>query len=332
MNLGSHTNGTQVAGAMQCGLDTEDFAELNQLVGGSKATQLADMHTDVVDEPIGDQVYPLQRMVEQLTHGDGGGALLTDLGKPLGLLRGQSIFQEEHVVGLQLLGHADCQVERQTLMNIMHEHHVLACKVSVQMLEHFQLCISVSLGVKVVAVGSAVGLHDILLRGIAAVTAQLHTDVTVTLIHEFLNVLFYLVDGFAVGMTVNVSALTDFAAQHLVNRHVGHLTLDVPQGFVNTGNGVVQNGTVSPVGAAHHDLPDILDVVDAATHKQGLHVLLNGLSNCPPTLGEGCTADAVQAGLRGFHLDDHQVNAPRCGANGTDISDCYATHGLFTPF
>ena len=52
VNLGSHTDRRQVAGAMPCRLDAKDLAELRQLVRRAEAADLADVNADIINQEI----------------------------------------------------------------------------------------------------------------------------------------------------------------------------------------------------------------------------------------------------------------------------------------
>ena len=89
MELGHHPHGGQVPGAVPGRAHAEGLAQGGQLPGGGQAADLADVHPDVVDQPPGDQLLPLQGVVEQLSHGQGHRHLAAELLEPLHLLRGQ---------------------------------------------------------------------------------------------------------------------------------------------------------------------------------------------------------------------------------------------------
>ena len=124
-------------------------------------------------------------------------------------------------------------------------------------------------------------------------------------------------------MAVDAGRLADLAAEQVIHGHAGHLALDVPEGLVHAGDGVVEHGAVAPIGADHAHLPDVLDAGDVLADEQGLHVIRHRMGNGHPPLGVGGAADAVQAGLRGDHLDDNEGNPFRCGANRVNVLDRY---------
>ena len=71
-------------------------------------------------------------------------------------------------------------------------------------------------------------------------------------------------------MTINGNTFSDGTAEELIHGHVGHFALDVPQSYIHTGDGIVFNAAVAPVGILVHKLPQLLNVLDIATYKQRL--------------------------------------------------------------
>ena len=173
----------------------------------------------------------------------------------------------------------------------------------------------------VCAGAGAVGAHGLqrLLVGVSAVAAVLDADDLHAILHKGLHLVADLLQGAAVGVTVDARSLAHLAAQQVVNGHIRHLALDVPQRFVHAGDGVVEHGAVAPVGADHAHLPDVLDAGDVLAHQQRLHVVGDRVRDRHPALGVGCAADAVQTGLGGHDLDDDQRNAFGCGTDRIDV-------------
>ena len=62
---------------------------------GGDPADLTDMDADVVDQPGAHNGHPLVGVVEQLAHGQRGGALLPDGLEPRGLLRLKHVLQEK---------------------------------------------------------------------------------------------------------------------------------------------------------------------------------------------------------------------------------------------
>ena len=134
------------------------------------------------------------------------------------------------------------------------------------MLDHAQHVAHIGAVIVVGPFGSAIRFGQVL--NLAAVAAHLDTDVTVAFGHEATHILHHLLRVAPVGVSVDGGALTAFAAQQLVDRHAGHLALDVPERFVNAGDGVVQHGPIAPVAVHHRHLPDFFDAADVAPDEE----------------------------------------------------------------
>lgn len=59
----------------------------------------------------------------------------------------------------------------------------------------------------------------------------------------------------AVRVGVNRNTRPDLSAEQVVNRHVRHLALNIPEGHIDTGYGVILNRPASPVAVLVHQLP-----------------------------------------------------------------------------
>ena len=69
----------------------------------------------------------------------------------------------------------------------------------------------------------------------------------------------------------------------------GQLALDVPQGHVDAGDGVVQHRAVAPVAVDHRHLKGLFDPRDVAADDERLEVMLDGRVYRVEALGEGRT-------------------------------------------
>ena len=74
-------------------------------------------------------------------------------------------------------------------------------------------------------------------------------------------------------------------------------------------NGVVQDGTVLPIGGVIAKLPGVLDAVGGAAQQQRLEIHLHRRFDEVGALGEGGAAIAVEARLVGGDLDHRQAHA-----------------------
>ena len=154
-----------------------------------------------------------------------------------------------------------------------------------------------------------------------AVTAVLATNMCDALLTVFLNVVAQFTQGFAVGVAVDRHAFAALAAEQLVQRHVRQFALDVPQGHVDAGDGVVLDRPIAPVGVLMHQLPQLFNRVRIAPHDQRLDVFLNQALDREMTVGKGATTQTIKPRLVGLHLDHQQIDAFGGGENDLDVSD-----------
>ena len=77
-------------------------------------------------------------------------------------------------------------------------------------------------------------------------------------------------------MGIDRRRLAALAAQQLVDRHVGQLALDIPQGLVDAGDGVVEHRAVAPVALHHAHLEQLFDARDIFAEHERLEVALDG--------------------------------------------------------
>src|SRR5205823_3882224 len=110
---------------------------------------------------------------------------------------------------------------------------------------------------------------------------------------------------------INRHADAALAAKQLIKRHPGALGLDVPEGGIDSAKGVHEHRAIAPIGALIHRLPEILDVVRLLAAQKRIEVLLDGRSDGPDALSEGCATDTVKPRLTRLDLDDTKPNASR---------------------
>ena len=281
------------------------------------------MAANEVDELVGNQRRDLTRVVEQLAHGNGGAGLAAHHLEPLDLLGSERILVEEQTVLLQLLSQMDRVDGIEMLVHIVAEIDAKAEAVAhiIEQLGHAQL---IAQRIVISAFARAVRTlgGQSLLISVSAVAAVLHADDLNAILHESLHAVADLFQSAAVRMAVNARSLAHLAAQQVINRHVGHLALDVPQRLIHAGDRVVEHGAVAPVSADHAHLPDVLNAGNILAHQQGLHVVGHRVGHGDPALGIGCAADAVKTRLRSDNLDDDQRNSLRRGADRVNVFDC----------
>ena len=103
-----------------------------------------------------------------------------------------------------------------------------------------------------------------------------------------------LVDVAAVGMTVDEHACAAAPAEQLVQRHAGHLGLEVPERRVHRSNRCHGHGPAAPVRAAIEELPDVLDLVRVAAQQARHDVLAQVGDDRELASVQGRVADAVR--------------------------------------
>ncbi len=159
--------------------------------------------------------------------------------------------------------------------------------------------------------------------GRAAVAAALAAQVGDAHLLEAQDVVADLLNVPAVHVAVHRDALPDLPAEELVEGHVGQLALDVPEGHVHAGDGVVFDGPVAPVGVLVHQLPKLLDVLRVPPHQERLQVLLHQMPDRQVAVGKGGAPQAIQPRLVGLDLDGHKVDPLRRSADDFDAGDVY---------
>jgi len=77
-------------------------------------------------------------------------------------------------------------------------------------------------------------------------------------------------------VAVGIDGLAALAAEKLVDRHAGALAEDVPQGHIDTADGVVEHRAVAPVGADKGRLPHVLDLRRVLAEYERLEETIDG--------------------------------------------------------
>jgi hypothetical protein len=131
----------------------------------------------------------------------------------------------------------------------------------------------------------------------------LASDVAVALIHEAPGVFFHLRGTATGGVAVDGSRFAAAPAEQLVQRHAGELPLYVPQGEVDAGERVVEDGARSPIAAHIRRLVDVFDVGGVASLDERGEILLDRLDDRVRPLRERGAAEAEQVRLGRFDLD-----------------------------
>ena len=121
-------------------------------------------------------------------------------------------------------------------------------------------------------------------------------------------------------MAVHRHTGAHLAAEQIIDRHVGHLALDVPQSHIHAGDGIVDDGAAAPVSVLVHQLPQVRDVAHILADQQRTQVGLNEMLHRQVAVSEGGAAQTVQARFAGLHLDNHQIDALRGGADHFNVA------------
>jgi hypothetical protein len=115
--------------------------------------------------------------------------------------------------------------------------------------------------------------------------------------------------------------------EELVEGHIRHFPLDVPQGHVDPGKGVVLRGAVPPVAVLVHQVPEVFDILDRAPGQKGLEILLHQAFHHKVPVGEGSAAEAIEPRLARVDPDRSEIDALRGCANDPDVFYGYC-HGV----
>ena len=214
-------------------------------------------------------------------------------------------------------------------MDVVEQFNLLAGGAT-HVLDHVKHVAGVGARVEVGTFGSAVGLDQPL--RFAAVTAHLHPDVAVALSQEGLDLLDHPFGGIAVGVDVDVGRLPALAPQQVEQGHSRHFALDVPQGLIHAGDGIVEHRTVAPIAVHHGHLPDLFDPRNLAPDEERFQMVLDGGGDGVMPLRKGGAPDPIQFGFRGKHFDDDQPGLTGgLGQDGSDVTNGYRGHGITSP-
>jgi hypothetical protein len=113
------------------------------------------------------------------------------------------------------------------------------------------------------------------------------------------------------------------APEELMYRHPCPLAFYIPQRHVRAGQGVVQDRAAAPVRTHVGRLVDILDIVRVAADEERLQILLDGRDDGQRALGERGASEAVELGLVGLDLDDHEPYSLRRRADRCYVRDLH---------
>ncbi|SPF49850.1 hypothetical protein SBA4_4210005 [Candidatus Sulfopaludibacter sp. SbA4] len=328
-HVGHVADGRDVAGPVPRGLDAEVLGQDGDLARGCESAGLRNVHADVVDQPLGDQRLPLVRAVEQLAHGDGGGAVLPDLAEVGVVLGRERILEEEHVELLRVLAHLHGLVGGDALVHVVQQLHLVAQFLPADF-EQLDRAANVSRRLEYRLVMQR--FHRCRAPPPAAVAghardADLYADVAESLGHVALGAGYRVLVVGAFGVAVAGGGFAAFATGELIDGHAGLPALDVPQSLVDAAQRIVEHRAVLPVRAVVAGLPDVLDAVGGLAHQEGLQISLHRGLHQVGTLGEGGAAVAVEAVLVGRDLDHREAHARGLALDHADVPDFGHGHG-----
>ena len=188
-------------------------------------------------------------------------------------------------------------------MNVMQNMKSTAVFFS-QFMEHVQCVAHVIVLIKIRS-GKWVLWRDQIVR-IASVKTQLAANVPVPFRPYLFDFFIQRFHGIRYRVGVGRDCRSGLSSQQLVQRHIRKFSLDIPKGHVDPGDGVVQHGTVAPIGIVGHEVPEVLNLVGVPPDQKGLHIFLNSrLHRKWPEL-KGRTAHAANVFIRAY-LHDGQI-------------------------
>src|SRR5207253_3115661 len=79
----------------------------------------------------------------------------------------------------------------------------------------------------------------------------------------------------ATDMYIGIDGVSTFAAEKLVDRHVGPFAKDVPQGHIDAAEGVAEHGAVAPIGADEPRLKNVFNLERILAQKKRLQVFID---------------------------------------------------------
>ena len=255
MDIGGMGDRRHIPRPVPCRPHSELLREYLQLPRGRYPADLAYMHPDEIYKALGDEGPPLRRIVEKLAYGDRSRGAFPDPPEPSKLLQRYGVLKEEQVIRIQLRGKLDSLCRRYPLMDIMDQLYLIAKPCPDAFEEPYRIP-DVLLAVEVYAGPRSIGCSR---RGdpiaLAAIASALAADRTYAHLLEAPYVVAKLLDIPSVGMAIHGNRLPDLPAKKLVEGHPCHLSLDIPEGHIDSRYRVVLDGAVAPVAILMHELP-----------------------------------------------------------------------------
>ena len=220
------------------------------------------------------------------------------------------------MVLLQLLRKIQRVDGGQALVDIVAEFQAVPIG-GAELFHQVQYIFHVCLGVKI-SPGEGI-FRPVHVGVLSAVAAHLHADFPVAPLPQRLHPLQGLLRVGPLRMGIAGNARPAFSSEQLVEGHPRQLSLNIPQRHIHAGQRVVEHRSVAPIAHSHGGLPDILNIGRVLADQERTQIFFNDGHHRQIPMGKGGAAHAVQAGLTGFYLHRHQIDALRRCADGPYI-------------
>src|SRR6266545_823739 len=326
------SHGRSVAGAVPGRADAEELRERLNLARRTESSDLRNVDSDEVYQPVFDQRHVFMLRVEQFAHRQRRRGLLAQQPEMIVLFRRERVFEEEEAMPFDVFTELYRLCQSHALMHVVQQFNLLA-EFRPQMIEQFgehpdvrgrfpdRVRVRVGradgFGCRFAAAGGSAARAV----GRQAWRRDLYADVAVAHLHPAPRVFLDLLEVASAGVEIEVGAETDLTAEQLIERHVRAFALDVPQRDVHAAHRVEERRAVAPVRAHIRRLPDVLDFVHVATDQKWLQILLDRSLDDVCALSERCASPPMQARLGRLDFDDDQSNAVGRGQDRCYVSD-----------
>ena len=302
---------------MAAGTDLIERGEIGDAAQVGDPARADDSAADVIDQLVLDQLARIPERVENFAHRQRRGGVLTHQLERLGVFRRGAILQPEQLVRLQHLAQIGGFLRGIAVVAIVEQMVIKAVSFA-QFLEQLGHMVErlagipashrrqrrISRFVEQLAPTHAVSILDPRHPGLGADRLVAHVDILTDRLDRLGNVC-------TVGMAIDHDPVTTASAKQLIERHPGHLGLDIPQRHINRGNRPHRHRSAAPVCAAIEILPDVLDAARVHADQAGDHVIREVGNDRKLAAIQRAIADTVDA-LIGFDLERNEIT-PRAG-------------------
>src|SRR5437764_13211166 len=104
-------------------------------------------------------------------------------------------------------------------------------------------------------------------------------------------------------MGIAIHREAGLAAEQSVNRHGRPLAFDVPERLVQSTQGIIQHGAVSPIRTGVSSLPKILDVIGVSSATERVEILVDSRFDREGQVVQRSATQAIETGLTGVKSD-----------------------------